>query len=347
MRIAQVAPLYESVPPAGYGGTERIVSYLTEELVRTGHDVTLFASGDSRTRARLVPVCPRSLRLDPGSTDPLPQHLLMLEKVFHRSREFDLIHFHIDCLHFPLSRRMATPHLTTLHGRLDIPDLQPLFREFGDIPVVSISDAQRRPLPFARWVGTVHHGIPRDLYRFYPESDGYLAFLGRASPEKRLDTSIALARRLRLPLKIAAKVDKPDEDYFNRVIAPLVDGRQVQFLGEIDDHRKNDFLGRARALLFPIDWPEPFGIVMIESLACGTPVIAYRRGSVPEVLDHGLTGCIVESFDGALDALGDLCRTDRRQCRAIFETRFTAERMAEGYLSVYRNLLASGPGGIG
>ncbi len=339
MRIAQVSPLFESVPPQGYGGTERIVSYLTEELVRAGHEVTLFASGDSCTSARLVPVCPRALRLDPGTVDPLPHHLLMLEEVARREHEFDIIHYHVDYLHFPLSRRLRTPQLTTLHGRLDIPDLQPLYREFQDMPVVSISDAQRTPLPFARWVGTVHHGIPRDLYTFYPESDGYLAFLGRVSPEKSLDTSIALARGMGVPLKIAAKVDKPDEEYFHRVIAPLIDGKEVEFLGEIDDARKNEFLGRAMALLFPIDWPEPFGIVMVESMACGTPVVAYRRGSVPEVLEHGLTGCIVDSFEGALDALDGLCRTSRQQCRAVFEARYTAERMAADYEAVYRRML--------
>jgi glycosyltransferase involved in cell wall biosynthesis len=339
MRIAQVSPLYESVPPQGYGGTERIVSYLTEELVRAGHDVTLFASGDSRTRARLVPVCARSLRMDPASVDPLAHHLLMLEAVARQAHEFDVIHYHVDYLHFPLSRRLETPHLTTLHGRLDIPDLQPLYREYREVPVVSISDAQRIPLPFANWLGTVHHGIPHDLYTYHEESDGYLAFLGRVSPEKSLDASIAMAREMGLPLKIAAKVDKADEDYFNRVIAPLVDGTQVEFLGEIGDARKNDFLGRAMALLFPIDWPEPFGIVMVESLACGTPVVAYRRGSVPEVLDHGQTGCIVESFEGALDALDGLCRTSRRQCRAIFESRSTAGRMAADYVGVYRKLL--------
>ncbi len=287
MRIAQVAPLYESVPPKYYGGTERIVSYLTEELVRQGHDVTLFASGDSVTAAQLVPACPSSLRLDRSCEDQLAHHVLMLEHVVQRAAEFDVLHFHVDYLHFPFSRRQPTPHVTTLHGRLDIPDLVPLYREFNGVPLVSISDAQREPLPWANWLATVYHGLPPDLYRFRGEPGGYLAFLGRISPEKRVDRAIEIAQRVRMPLRIAAKIDAVDQAYFEREIEPLLDDPLVEYVGEIGETEKDEFLGNAQALLFPIDWPEPFGLVMIEALACGTPVIAYRHGSVPEVLDDG------------------------------------------------------------
>lgn len=341
MRIAQVSPLYESVPPKYYGGTERVVSYLTEELVAQGHDVTLFASGDSVTKARLVAPCRRSLRLDKNCIDQLSHHLLMLEMVAQRAREFDIIHYHVDYLHFPLSRRLGRPQVTTLHGRLDIPDLVPLYREFRDMPVVSISNAQREPLPFANWQGTVYHGLPLDLYTFRPEPGRYLAFLGRISPEKRLDRAIRIALRTGLELKIAAKVDRVDKEYFESVIKPLLKEPGIEYLGEIGEGEKDEFLGNALALLFPIDWPEPFGLVMIEALACGTPVIAYRRGSVPEVLEDGVTGFIVHGFEDAVRAVEEVHKIERARCRAVFEERFSARRMAQDYLAIYQNLLAA------
>lgn len=334
MRIAQVSPLYESVPPLGYGGTERVVSYLTEELVRQGHQVTLFASGDSVTSASLVPICPRSLRLDGNCSDRLAHHVFMVEQVFKHASSFDIIHFHIDYLHFPLARRHNVAHVSTLHGRLDIPDLVPLFREFREMPVVSISDAQREPLPWLNWQGTVYHGLPPDLYTFRQEQGKYLAFLGRISPEKRLDRAIELANRLGMTLRIAAKVDRVDQDYFDEVIKPLLSSPLVEFLGEIKEEEKDDFLGNAYALLFPIEWPEPFGLVMIEAMACGTPVIAYRRGSVPEVMAQGEPGFIVDSFEAAMEAVGKVSALDRRRCRQVFEERFTASRMAQDYLKV-------------
>ena len=340
MRIAQVAPLYESVPPKYYGGTERIVSYLTEELVAQGHDVTLFASGDSRTAAELVPMCPRSLRLDRSCVDQLVHHLLMLEQVLRRADAFDVIHFHVDYLHFPLSRRARYPHVTTLHGRLDIPDLVPLYEEFAEEPLVSISDAQRLPLSWVNWLGTVYHGLPRDLYRFHPERGSYLACLGRISPEKRVDRAIEIAKQVGIPLRIAAKVDKADQEYFDTVIEPLLHDPLVEFIGEIADDEKNAFLGNAQALLFPIDWPEPFGIVMIEAMACGTPVIAYSHGSVPEVMEQGRTGYVVEELDDAVEAVRRLSRLSRARCRAVFEERFTAARMARDYVAVYERLVA-------
>jgi glycosyltransferase involved in cell wall biosynthesis len=341
VKIAQVAPLYESVPPTGYGGTERVVSYLTEELVREGHDVTLFASGDSVTRARLVPACPRGLRLDPHCVDPLAHHVLMLEQVRRRAPEFDIIHFHCDYLHFPLSARCPTPHVSTLHGRLDIPDLQPLYRAFADQPLVSISDAQRRPLAFANWQDTVYHGLPPGLHRFREGPGRYLAFLGRVSPEKGLDRAIAIARRVGMPLQIAAKVDAGDRKYHEEVIVPLLReaGPLVEFLGEVGGKDKDEFLGNAHALLFPIDWPEPFGLVMIEALACGTPVIAWRKGSVPEVMEDGVTGLVVDSIDGAVRAVGRVAALSRRRCREVFERRFSAPRMAQDYLAIYRRLV--------
>lgn len=339
MRIAQVAPLYESVPPKYYGGTERIVSYLTEELVRQGHDVTLFASGDSVTKARLVSACRQSLRLDARSVDQAAYHMVMLEKVFQRAGEFDIVHFHVDYLHYPLSRREAITQVTTLHGRLDIPDLVPLYREFGDMPVVSISDAQRKPLPWADWRATVYHGLPADLYKFRPESGSYLAFLGRISPEKRVDRAIEISRRVGIPLKIAAKVDRVDRDYFESVVKPLLRDPFIEFVGEIGDGEKDEFLGNAHALLFPIDWPEPFGLVMIEAMACGTPVIAYRMGSVPEVMEPGHTGYVVEGLDDAVEAVRRVSQLSRRRCREVFEKRFTASRMANDYLRVYERLV--------
>jgi glycosyltransferase involved in cell wall biosynthesis len=339
MKIAQVSPLYESVPPEKYGGTERVVSYLTEELIERGHEVTLFASGDSITNAELAPCCPRSLRTDPGCLDPLARHYLMLEEVFRRASQFDLIHFHIDYLHFPLSRRSGISQLTTLHGRLDLPDLAPLYRQFRDMPLVSISDAQRRPIPWAGWLGTVHHGLPKDLFKFHEVPGDYLAFLGRIAPEKRVDRAIEIARRAGMPLKIAAKVDKLDQDYFDAVIKPLLDPSLVEFIGEVGDKDKEEFLGDAYALLFPIDWPEPFGLVMIEAMACGTPVIAWPHGSVPEIMEDGVTGFIVEEVDEAARAVERVESFDRRWCREAFERRFTVARMAEDYINIYEQLL--------
>ncbi len=344
MRIAQVAPLAESVPPRFYGGTERIVSYLTEELVRQGHDVTLFASGDSLTTARLVPCVERALRLSPAVRDPLPYHVMMLDKVARRADEFDVLHFHVDVLHVPLVRDFASRTVTTLHGRLDLPDLKPFYSAYPDIPLVSISDDQRRPMPPVNWAATVYHGLPRDLLPFTPEpAGGYLAFLGRISPEKRPDRAIEIAVRTGRPLKIAAKIDKADADYWKETIEPLVAAHpNVEFVGEIDEHRKAAFLGNASALLFPIDWPEPFGLVMIEAMACGTPVIAIRRGSVPEIVDHGISGFMVDDVDEAVGAVKRLGRLDRARVRATFETRFTAERMARDYIDIYRRLARPG-----
>ena len=338
MRIAQVSPLFESVPPKYYGGTERVVSYLTEALVDLGHDVTLFASGDSRTRARLVPVCPQAVRLAPALGEAFPYHLLAIEEVCKRRDEFDIVHFHIDYLHYPVSRRLGWTQLTTLHGRLDLPELQPLYDEFGEMPLASISDAQRRPVPQANWVGTVYHGLPLDLLTFYPGPGEYLAFLGRISPEKRVDRAIEIATRADLPLRIAAKVDRADERYFEREIEPLLSQPGIEYIGEIADSEKNDFLGRAIALLFPIDWEEPFGLVMIESMACGTPVVAWPRGSVPEIIDQKVTGYIATSIDEAVEGVELTRRLDRRRCRDTFERRFTAERMARDYLRLYRQV---------
>ena len=343
MRIAQVAPLYESVPPHGYGGTERVVSYLTEELVRQGHGVTLFASGDSVTRARLIAPAAKSLRLDPNCVDPLAPHILLLETVLREARRFDLIHFHIDYLHFPVSRRSGWPNLTTLHGRLDLPELAPLYREYREVPLASISDAQRQPLPWANWVGTVHHGLPLDLHSFRETPDNYLAFLGRISPEKRVDRAVEIARRAGMTLKIAAKIDRVDREYFETQIRPLFDDPRVEFVGEVGGGDKDEFLGRARAVLFPIDWPEPFGLVMIESLACGTPVIAWPCGSVPEVIDLGVTGFIVNSLDEAVQAVENVASLSRRRCRDVFEKRFSVERMTRDYLVLYEKLLADRP----
>jgi glycosyltransferase involved in cell wall biosynthesis len=338
MRIAQVAPLYESVPPTGYGGTERVVSYLTEELVRQGHQVTLFASGDSRTDAELVPICPRSLRTDPNAVLDLPYHFIEIERVAERAAEFDVIHHHVDFLHFSVSRRLPTPSVTTLHGRLDLADLGPLYREFFDAPVVSISDAQRIPLPDARFVGTVYHGLPRDLYSYHEHDAGYFAFVGRISPEKRVDRAIEIATRLGVRLKIAAKIDRADREYFEREVKHLLDNPLVEYVGEVSDADKDDFLGDARALLFPIDWPEPFGLVMIEAMACGTPVVAFRAGSVPEVVDDGITGFVVDDMDAAVAAAARISEVDRRRCRAVFDKRFSAERMAEDYVALYSRL---------
>jgi glycosyltransferase involved in cell wall biosynthesis len=339
MRIAQVSPLYESCPPQLYGGTERVVSYLTEELVRQAHQVILFASGDSRTEATLRAACDRALRLDPQCKDPLPHHLVMLHRVARSAEEFDIIHFHTDFLHFPLFARFWGKSLTTAHGRLDLPDLPPLFREFPMMPLVSISDAQRAPVPWASWQGTVHHGLPTNLYPPGRGDGGYLAFLGRISPEKGAEKAIKIARCVGIPLKIAAKVDKADLDYYNDNIKRLLKGPGVEFIGEIGDCDKGEFLGRAMALLFPIDWPEPFGLVMIEAMANGTPIIAFRRGSVPEIIDEGVTGFVVDSVDGAVAAIPPAAGLDRTGVRRRFEERFSVERMARDYIGLYDDVL--------
>jgi len=339
MRIAQIAPLFESVPPRLYGGTERVVSYLTEELIRQGHQVTLFASGDSITSAELVPCTSRALRLDPNVRDPIPHYTLMLDKVCERTADFDILHFHIDYLHFPLFRSKAVRTVTTLHGRQDLADHMPFYRRFSDMPLISISNAQRTPLAGANFVGTVYHGLPLDLHKSCGKrAGGYLAFLGRISPEKRPDRAIAIARAAGLPLKIAAKVDTVDEVYFREVIAPLLEGAEVEFVGEINDSAKADFLGRATGLLFPIDWPEPFGLVMIEAMACGTPVLAFRGGSVPEIVEDGLTGRIVSNIEEAVQAVPDLLALDRKAIRARFEQRFSSRRMASDYVRIYQVL---------
>lgn len=340
MRIAQVAPLFESVPPKTYGGTERVVSWLTEELVRLGHQVTLFASGDSMTTAELVACCPESLRLYSGSIDHLAHHVAMLERVAKRKNDFDLVHFHVDYLHYPVSVRERYLHVSTLHGRLDLPDLVPLYDAYPDIPVVSISDSQREPLPNLNWQGTVHHGFPPETYTPSFKQGKYLAFLGRTSPEKGLDRAIEIASRAGIPLKIAAKVDKADQEYFDTCIKPLLDSENVEFLGEIAYPEKNSFLAQAAALMFPIAWPEPFGIVMIEAMACGTPVIAYPFGSVPEVIQDGISGYIVQDIEGALQAVKKLGQLDRKKIRKSFEQRFTASRMTQGYLKIYNRILS-------
>ena len=340
MKIAQVAPLIESVPPRLYGGTERIVSYLTEELVRLGHDVTLFASGDSISSAELVPCCTRALRLDPTVRDTIPHFLLMIDKVRERADEFDIIHFHIDLFQFPLFRSLAGRTLTTLHGRQDLPDLKPFYSRFGEMPLVSISNDQRKPLPHANFVATIHHGLPAELHQPSFGQGSYLAFLGRISPEKRADRAIRIARAAGISLKIAAKIDKVDEDYFRNDILPLIDGPGVEFIGEINEREKAKFLGEAAALVFPIDWPEPFGLVMIEAMACGTPVLAFRCGSVAEVIDDGVTGRVVENEEAAIAALPAILSYDRRAVRQRFEDRFSARRMAKDYVSTYRDLLA-------
>jgi glycosyltransferase involved in cell wall biosynthesis len=337
MRIAQIAPLAEAVPPKLYGGTERIVSYLTEELVRLGHHVTLFASGDSRTSAELVPCTEKALRLYSAVRDPVPHILMMLEEVRRRTEEFDVLHFHVDMLHFPIFRNMSAHTVTTLHGRLDLPDLQPFYRKFPEFSLVSISNDQRRPMPPVNWAGTVYHGLPLDLLRpTASPSAGYLAFLGRISPEKRPDRAIEIARHAGMPLQMAAKVDNVDREYFERQIRPLLSDPLVAFIGEIGESQKSDFLGNAAALLFPIDWPEPFGLVTIEAMACGTPVIAFPHGSVSEVIEDGVTGYIVHSVQDAVDAVRRLPRLDRATIRRRFEERFSATRMARDYLDIYR-----------
>jgi len=340
MRIAQVAPLFESVPPKLYGGTERVVSYLTEELVRQGHEVTLFASGDSATTARLVAACPRALWQEGSCRESLPHHVRLLELVRREAQRFDLIHFHLDYVHLPVVAGLPCPTVTTLHGRLYPPDEEGLFAVYPEVPLVSISNDQRRPLPAANWQATVYHGLPLDLHSFRDEPGSYLAFLGRISPEKGLDRAIEIARRAGLPLRVAAKVYPEERAYYEREIVPLIRGsRWVEFLGEVGGTAKDAFLGRARALLFPIDWAEPFGLVMIEAMACGTPVVAFRRGSVPEVMVDGVTGFVVDDVPWAVEAIGQVSSLSRRRCRQVFVERFSATRMARDYLEVYRTLI--------
>jgi glycosyltransferase involved in cell wall biosynthesis len=343
MRIAQVAPLNESVPPLLYGGTERVVSYLTEELVRQGHEVTLFASGDSQTKARLVAGCPQALWRDPHCRETLPHHVRLMELVFRDRDRFDILHFHCDFLHFPILRRYPCPNVTTLHGLVHPPDLGPLLREFDEMPLVSISDSQRRPLPWANWQATVYHGLPADLFSFHERTDNYWAFLGRISPDKGVDKAIAIALKAGKKLKIAAKIYPEDQGYFQQVIAPLLAeaGPQVEFVGEVGGAAKESFLGRAEGVLFPIDWPEPFGLVMIEAMACGTPVIAFSRGSVPEVMTPGVSGYVVDDVAAAVDAVPQALALDRRACRAAFEARFGAATMVGNYLKVYDQLIAA------
>ena len=316
-----------------------MVSYLTEELVSSGHEVTLFASGDSVTNARLIAPCRRSLRKNERCKDPVAREVLLLDHVVEHASEFDVIHFHTGYLHFPISRYLNVPHLTTLHGRLDIPDLVPVFDRFRDEPLISISNAQRQPLHRANWQATIYHGLPKDLFRFYPGGGDYLAFLGRISPEKGADRAIEIAKRVGMPLKIAAKVDRADRRYFKKVVEPLLNDPALEWIGEISDQQKNEFLGNAHALLFPIDWPEPFGLVMIEAMACGTPVIAYERGSVPEVMENGVTGFVVRELEEAVEATRRVHDISRAGCREVFENRFIATRMANDYMNAYARML--------
>ena len=338
MKIGQIAPLYERVPPKLYGGTERIVSYLTEELVRQGHEVSLFASGDSKTSAKLVSCCATAIRLNPSIRDPLPYHIIMLEEVRQRIDEFDVLHFHIDFLHAPLIRTLGQRTVSTHYGRLDSPDVAAFYRVFPELPLVSVSRDQRKYLPHANWVGTVYYGLPRDLLAFQPNAKGgYLAFLGRISPEKGPNRAIEIAARTAMPLKIAAKVDRVDQAYWEEIVRPMVDAhRNVEFIGEVGDQEKAKFLGDATALLFPVDWPEPFGLVIIEAMACGTPAIAFRRGSVAEVLEDGASGFIVDTVEEAVTAVRRIGSLDRAKIRTEFERRFTIERMARDYLDIYQ-----------
>lgn len=338
MKIAQVPPLIESVPPKGYGGTERVVSLITEELVSRGHDVTLFATADSLTDAKLTPICLTGLRSLKEHVDSMAYHFIQLEEVRKRSSLFDVIHFHNDYIHFPVSRLMNYAHITTLHGRLDIPGLSLLYKQFNDMPVVSISDHQRIPLPQAYWISTIYHGLPLDMYKPGKGEGGYLAFLGRISPEKRPDRAIEISRKSGLPLKIAAKVDAADKEYFES-IKNLFDHPLIEFVGEIGENEKEEFLGNASALLFPIDWPEPFGLVMIEAMACGTPVIAFNAGSVPEVIDEGITGYVVSSLAEALDAVVNIPLISRKECRRRFEERFDIKIMVDHYENIYSRVI--------
>lgn len=338
MKIAQVAPLYEAVPPRLYGGTERIVHYLTEQLVSLGHEVTLFASGDSHSSAKLVPIVDTALRLNPDCGDPLTYHIIQLKEVLDRANEFDIIHFHTDYLNYPFSTLLSTPSVTTLHGRLDIPDLQPLYNKFNYIPLVSISDSQRGPLPMANFVATVHHGLPKDLFYEGKGQEKYLAFLGRVSPEKGLEKAIEWAQAAGMKLRIAAKVDKADQQYFESKIKHLLDDPLIEFIGEINESQKQYFLGNATALLFPINWLEPFGLVMIEAMACGTPVIAHNQGSVPEIIEDGVNGYIVSSTKEAVSVIRNIHSLSRHQVRMAFEERFTADKMTADYMAVYKQV---------
>ncbi len=340
MRIAQIAPLAEAVPPKLYGGTERVVSWLTEELVRQGHEVTLFAAGGSQTSARLVPGSKSGLRLM-GVRDHTASNLVMLDQVLKRADEFDIIHCHIDLLHYPMFQALAHKVVTTMHGRLDMPDFMPVYEAYPHMPLISISDSQRKPMPSnVNWLATVHHGLPPDVCPFNATGGDYLAFLGRVSPEKRPDRAIAIAKAAGVPLKIAAKVDRNDQEYFDTVIKPMLDHPLIDFIGEIDEREKCAFTGHAMALLFPIDWIEPFGLVMIEAMSAGTPVIAWNNGSVPEVIDHGVSGLVVESMDQATAAVAQIRDFDRAAVRRRFEARFTAERMAHNYVASYEALIA-------
>mgnify|MGYP006287678299 FL=1 len=341
MRIALVSPLIESVPPRFYGGTERVVAYLANSLGALGHRVTVFASGDSTVDAEVVPVCAHALRLDPSCQDALPHLILGIERVLERVENFDIVHFHTDFCHFSAFRRAGVPWLNTVHGRLDLPDLPPLYAAFPDVAVVSISNAQRAPLPNLNWLATVHHGLPRDHLPFTQQPGKYLAFLGRICREKRPDRAIEIARRTGIPLKMAAKVDRVDQAYFEQAIQPLLDPGVVEFIGEIGETDKADFLGNAKALLFPIDWPEPFGLVLIEAMACGTPVVAFRAGSVPEIVEPGRTGYVVDTLDEAVARTLQIDRLDRATVRAEFEARFTSDRMAEDYLSIYAGVITA------
>ncbi len=338
MKIAQISPLYESVPPKFYGGTERVVHYLTEELVAQGHDVTLYASGDSETNAKLVACCDSALRLNANTVDSLAPHFTMMEKIERDAHQYDVIHSHIDYLFYPIIRRNNYPFLTTLHGRLDIPELQALYNEYFQVPVVSISDSQREPLPGANWQKTIYHGLPLSLYNFSAYSGNYLAFVGRISPEKRIDRAIDIAIRAGIQLRIAAKVDKADREYFQTKIKKLLNHPLIEMVGEVNDNEKQELLGNALGLIFPIDWPEPFGLAMIEAMACGTPVITYRCGSVPEVVDEGITGYIVSSREEAVNAVEKLSLLNRGKIRETFERRFSVQRMTKDYLEVYKLL---------
>jgi glycosyltransferase involved in cell wall biosynthesis len=338
MKIAQVSPLYESVPPKMYGGTERVVSFLTEELTSLGHEVYLFASGDSTTSANLIPFRDKAVRLDESCYDKLSPHFAMMEEVERQGRKFDIIHSHIDYIHYPLIRRSKFPHLVTLHGRLDSPELFAIYKEYNEIPVVSISDSQRKPLPFANWKNTIYHGLPENLFKVNKKTGDYLAVVGRISPEKGIDRAIEIAIKAGIPIKIAAKIDKADEEYYEAHIKELFKHPLVEYIGEINDHEKQDLLGNALALMFLIDWPEPFGLVMIEAMACGTPIVAYSNGSVPEIIEKGVNGFLVNSQDEALKAVQNINLISRLKCRQVFDERFTARRMALDYLNVYESL---------